>query len=118
LAASLLALWPAWQYQAQSTPTTQPSALALPVPPADQSAARLAQDEAFWRDVATHYRRIEGIIDLEHGYWGKMAAPVEEAYLAATRKVNQEMAVYARGEYGADLRESTARVACSAGCGG
>lgn len=101
--------------QAQSTPTTQPSALALPVPPADQSAARLAQDEAFWRDVATHYRRIEGIIDLEHGYWGKMAAPVEEAYLAATRKVNQEMAVYARGEYGADLRESTARVASALG---
>lgn len=101
--------------KAQSTATSQGSAPALPVPPADQSAARLAQDEAFWRDVSTHYRRVEGIIDLEHGYWGKMAAPVEEAYLAATRRVNQDMAVYARGEYGADLRASIARVAAALG---
>ena len=101
--------------RAQSTANTQSFALALPVPPADQSAARLAQDEAFWREVASHYTRVEGVIDLENGYWGKMAAPVEEAYLAATRKVNQEMAVYARSGYGPDLRESTARTAAALG---
>ena len=65
--------------RAQSTANAPSSVPALPVPPADQSAARLAQDEAFWREVASHYTRVEGVIDLENGYWGKMAAPVEEA---------------------------------------
>ena len=48
--------------------------MTLPAPPSGMGSERLAQDEAFWREVATYYDRTEGIINLEHGYWGKMAS--------------------------------------------
>lgn len=83
----------------------------LPTPPLEESADRLAQDEAFWRDVATYYDRTEGIINLEHGYWGKMARPVLEAYQRATAMVNAQNSYYASKDYGADMMASTVRVA-------
>ena len=58
----------------------------FPVPP-DTGATRLAQDEAFWREVATYYDRTEGIINLEHGYWGKMAKPVLEVYQRSMHRI-------------------------------
>ena len=72
---------------------------------------RLAMDEAFWRDVGSHYERADGIINLEHGYWGKMARPVLERYIAATQMVNKQLSVYARKHYGRDMAESVERVA-------
>ncbi|MEM9388008.1 MAG: hypothetical protein AAGA68_23335 [Pseudomonadota bacterium] len=39
---------------------------------------RVAQDEAHWAKVAQAYDRTEGIANLEHGYWGRMARPVRE----------------------------------------
>ncbi len=86
----------------------------FPVPP-DTGATRLAQDEAFWREVATYYDRTEGIINLEHGYWGKMAKPVLEVYQRATAMVNAQNSYYARKQYGADMMRSTARVADALG---
>ncbi len=86
----------------------------LPAPP-DTGADRLAQDEAFWREVATYYDRTEGIINLEHGYWGKMAKPVLEVYQRATAMVNAQNSYYARKDYGADVMHSTARVADALG---
>ena len=50
----------------------------------------LARDEAFWREVAGYYDRTEGIVNLEHGYWGKMARPVKAAYADATHMVNAQ----------------------------
>jgi selenocysteine lyase/cysteine desulfurase len=95
---------------AQSTPT-------LPQPPANSSATRLASDEAFWREVAGFYDRTDGIVNLEHGYWGKMAKPVLASYQQATNMVNAQNSYYARRQYGADMQHSTERVAQALGVG-
>lgn len=87
----------------------------MPSSPAETDAARLAQDEDFWREVAGYYDRAEGIVNLEHGYWGKMAKPVQDRYLAATQMVNKQLSFYARKGYGDDSREAVARVANSLG---
>ena len=87
----------------------------LPSPPTGITPSTLAQDEAFWSEVATHYDRTEGIVNLEHGYWGKMAHPVQDAYIDATRMVNAQNSFYARKEYEADELESVRRVARSLG---
>jgi selenocysteine lyase/cysteine desulfurase len=84
-------------------------------PKAAQSAAQLARDEAFWRDVAGAYDRTQGIINLEHGYWGKMARPVQEYYIAATKMVNAQNSYYARKDYGQDMRDAVQRVASALG---
>ena len=75
------------------------AASATAVPSASEgavSAARLARDEAFWREVAGSFDRTQGIINLEHGYWGKMARPVQEYYVKATKMVNAQNSFYAR----------------------
>ncbi|MGI9238614.1 MAG: aminotransferase class V-fold PLP-dependent enzyme, partial [Woeseiaceae bacterium] len=87
----------------------------LPKLPADTSPSALAQDEAFWSEVATHYNRTVGIVNLEHGYWGKMAHPVEDAYVGATRMVNAQNSFYARKQFDADEMESVRRVARALG---
>lgn len=75
------------------------------------SAENLASDEVFWREVATHYDPSQGIVNLEHGYWGKMAKPVLEAYQQATRLVNTQNSFYARKDFPQDIRHATSRVA-------
>ena len=87
----------------------------LPGSPAGTSSSTLAQDEAFWSEVATYYDRTVGIVNLEHGYWGKMAHPVQDAYVAATRMVNTQNSFYARKEYESDEIESARRVARALG---
>ena len=52
--------------------------------------------------MGSYYDRTEGTVNLEHGYWGKMARPVQRAYLDATRMVNAQNSFYARKDYGAD----------------
>jgi selenocysteine lyase/cysteine desulfurase len=61
--------------------------------------------------VAGYYDRTEGIVNLEHGYWGKMARPVKTAYAEATRMVNAQNSFYARKAYPADEKAATARIA-------
>jgi len=87
----------------------------LPGLPAGTGSSTLAQDEAFWSEVATNYDRTVGIVNLEHGYWGKMAHPVQDAYIAATRMVNTQNSFYARKEYESDEIESARRVARALG---
>ena len=65
--------------------------------------------------MATNYDRTEGIINLEHGYWGKMAHPVQDAYIAATRRVNAQNSFYARKDYAADEMAAVRRVARALG---
>ena len=89
--------------------------LRLPSPPAGITPSTLAQDEAFWSEVAAHYDRTEGIVNLEHGFWGKMAHPVQDAYIDATRRVNAQNSFYARKKYEADEMESVRRVARTLG---
>jgi selenocysteine lyase/cysteine desulfurase len=87
----------------------------LPSLPADTSPSALAQNESFWSEVATNYDRTVGIVNLEHGYWGKMAHPVQDAYIDATRMVNAQNSFYARKQFDADEMESVRRVARALG---
>ena len=86
-------------------------AASLPVPPVDVNPAALARDEAFWRDVGTFYDRSESILNLEHGYWGKMARPVQARYVDAIDEVNVETSFYARKRYYDDEVRVTERIA-------
>ncbi|MCB1608615.1 MAG: aminotransferase class V-fold PLP-dependent enzyme [Xanthomonadales bacterium] len=71
----------------------------------------LARDEAHWRAVRALYPVQDEIINLEHGYWGKMSRSVEEAYLRHTRRVNQDLSWYARRDYERDFLAARASVA-------
>ncbi len=75
----------------------------------------LARDEQFWRGVAKSYERTQGVLNLEHGYWGKMALPVQKAYLDALRMVNMQNSFYARKDYAADETAATQRIAAALG---
>jgi len=87
----------------------------LPSPPDGLSPSELARDESFWSEVATNYDRTEGIVNLEHGYWGKMAHPVQDAYIKATRRVNTQNSFYARKQFATDEKASVQRVARALG---
>jgi len=91
------------------------SQVRLPSVPDDTAASALALDETFWSEVATNYDRTEGIVNLEHGYWGKMTHSVQDAYIDATRMVNAQNSFYARKHYDADALESVRRVARALG---
>lgn len=63
----------------------------------------LVKDEDYWDRVRTLFPVQRDIINLEHGYWGKMATVVEEALASNTHKVNKELSWYARKEYKSDF---------------
>jgi selenocysteine lyase/cysteine desulfurase len=77
----------------------------------DVSPQSLAINESFWARVAPFYDTAQGIVNLEHGYWGKMSRPVQEDFVANTRKVNTELSYYARKHYADDQLISSNRVA-------
>jgi selenocysteine lyase/cysteine desulfurase len=87
----------------------------LPVPPVGKTPAELARDEAFWGKIARYYDRTEGILNLEHGYWGKMAQPVQSVYFEALRMVNSQNSFYARKGYADDEATATRRIASALG---
>ncbi|MFK7862798.1 MAG: aminotransferase class V-fold PLP-dependent enzyme [Pseudohongiellaceae bacterium] len=87
----------------------------LPSPSESAGASALAKDESFWREVAGYYDRTEGIVNLEHGYWGKMAHPVQDAFVAATKMINAQNSFYARKGYGEDASFSGHRIAKALG---
>ncbi len=94
-----------------ATGAARASSLTLPVPPSRRAAAELAGDEAFWREVASYYDQNDAILNLEHGYWARMAKPVEAAYRDAIHRVNVAGSWYARREFAADEAEATHRIA-------
>ncbi|MEE4300788.1 MAG: aminotransferase class V-fold PLP-dependent enzyme [Pseudomonadales bacterium] len=71
----------------------------------------LARDEAHWARIGRFYARTEGVTNLEHGYWGRMAEPVLGRYQEALARVNRENSWYARRLYGADYEYARERVA-------
>jgi selenocysteine lyase/cysteine desulfurase len=89
----------------------------LATPPTGVGADELARDEAFWTDVAGYYDHATELVNLEHGYWGKMARPVQSTYLDATRMVNTQNSIYGRKAYAADHQRSVQRVARALGAG-
>jgi len=57
-------------------------------------------DEAWWRQVAALYPKpADDIVNLEHGYFGAMAAPVQAAFEEAVRYVNEQLSPFVRGEF-------------------
>jgi selenocysteine lyase/cysteine desulfurase len=59
-----------------------------------------AQDEAWWNHIASFYPRSpDAIINLEHGYFGAMASPVQKALDDGNRLVNERLSPFVRGEY-------------------
>lgn len=79
--------------------------------PVDIDPGTLAADEAHWARVGRYYARTEGIVNLEHGYWGRMANPVLQRYQTALARVNQDNSFYARRLYGRDYQYARERVA-------
>jgi selenocysteine lyase/cysteine desulfurase len=82
---------------------------------ADADPRVLARDEAYWSRVATHYDSPVEPLNLEHGYWGKMALPVQQHYFEATQRVNRELSVYARRQFAADQQAVEALIATALG---
>lgn len=81
------------------------------LPQSNLSAAELAGDEAYWRSVSAFYKKTDGIVNLEHGYWGKMALPVEQSYIELTKMVNHQLSYYARKDWYDDAKASARVVA-------
>lgn len=69
----------------------------MSIPPLADGAAR---DEAWWRRVAALYPAPpDAIVNLEHGYFGAMAAPVQAAFEQAVRYTNEQLSPFVRGEF-------------------
>lgn len=79
------------------------------------SAASLARDEDFWSYIASFYDKTKGIVNLEHGFWGKMSHPVQKTFVEATRMVNTQNSFYARKDYDDDEKLSVHKVARALG---
>jgi selenocysteine lyase/cysteine desulfurase len=75
----------------------------------------LAQNEDYWRRVATYYPVSESYTNLEAGYFGMMATPVLAAFREQTERVNWDNSFYARRIYDAELQSVRARVAAFLG---
>ncbi|MET0370884.1 MAG: aminotransferase class V-fold PLP-dependent enzyme [Sphingobium sp.] len=60
-------------------------------------------DEAGWARIAALYDLPPGIVQLENAYWGAMARPVLDDYVANVTRVNRDSSYYGRLSYGADL---------------
>lgn len=86
----------------------------LPAPPAGTPEA-VAQDEAYWRDVAAQYQVAEAPTNLEAGFFGMMPQPVLAAYHRHIDRVNRESSHFARLAYPALAMEARRRTAQALG---
>ncbi len=71
----------------------------------------------FWQQLRARYRLPEGRIDLEQGYYSRMANDVLEALVGHLRAVNVDAAFYMRTRQMDDKRRSRELLAELAGCG-
>ena len=82
----------------------------LPAPPAG-SPEQVAQDEAYWKEIAAQYAITDSATNLEAGYWGMMANPVLAAYHRNVDRVNRESSIFARRDFPAVTQAVRERVA-------
>lgn len=83
-----------------------------PLPPRPNGAPEdLAKNETYWARIAAQYAVTPDITNIENGYWGIMAAPVMNAYMAHTERVNRENTHYARGAFNKDIEQVYQRLA-------
>ena len=84
------------------------AAAAMPV----RAATSLAvDDEAGWARIAAQYPVTRAITQLENGYWGSMATPVQMAHRAILEKLNRDNSWYARRAMVKDMAAARARAA-------
>lgn len=76
----------------------------------------LAQDEAFWTELRAHYRMPDDRIDLEHGFYSRMAEPVFDAFVGHARAVNRDASFFMRSRQVADKLAVRTQLAALAGC--
>lgn len=58
------------------------------------------RDEAWWRQVSALYPAPpDAVVNLEHGYFGAMAAPVQAAFEQAVRYTNEQLSPFVRGDF-------------------
>jgi selenocysteine lyase/cysteine desulfurase len=72
-------------------------------------------DEAGWAGIAALYPTMGPVTQLEHGYWGNMAAPVAETHRAILERLNRDTSLYARRAMGKDVMAAKARAAQAMG---
>ena len=68
-------------------------------------------DEAGWATIAAQYPVTRAITQLENGYWGSMARPVQEVHRAILDKLNRDNSWYARRAMLKDQAVARARAA-------
>jgi selenocysteine lyase/cysteine desulfurase len=76
----------------------------------------LAQDDEFWASLRRHYEPAPDFVQLENGYYSRMAAPVLEAFVAHVRAVNVESSHYMRTAQADDKLAARRELAVLAGC--
>lgn len=65
-----------------------------------REGAHLATDEDWWRRVGACYPTSpDPVINLEHGYFGAMASPVQTALEEGIRYANERLSPFVRGEF-------------------
>ena len=86
----------------------------LPAPPGG-SPQQVAQDEAYWREIAAQFAVTDAATNLEAGYWGMMPAPTLAAYHRNVDRVNRESSYFARRAFPAITAAARQRVATALG---
>ena len=80
-----------------------------------RSGDSIAQDRAFWEQVASLYDVDRSMANLENGYWGIMAKPVLAECISQTEMINRQNTAYARTKFGADSDAVVSALARTAG---
>jgi isopenicillin-N epimerase len=80
-----------------------------------RSGDGIAQDRAFWGQVASLYDVDRSMANLENGYWGIMAKPVLAECISQTEMINRQNTAYARTKFGADSDAVVSALARAAG---
>ena len=94
--------------------TLEPARRKLPARPLG-SDAQVAQDEAYWREVAAQYAVTDRTTNMEAGYFGMMAAPVLAAYHQNVDQVNRESSYFVRRTFPGVSEDARSRVAAALG---
>ncbi|NEW38032.1 aminotransferase class V-fold PLP-dependent enzyme [Nocardia cyriacigeorgica] len=96
-------------------PRSDPPAPAIIAAPVGRTPEDLADDEKFWAAVANQFPRTPRITNLENGYYGIMSAPVRQAYLANTERLNESSSYLLRTTYKTELEDIRKKLAATAG---
>ena len=86
----------------------------LPPSPAGSPQA-VAQDEAYWSEVAKQFVVTDRVTNMEAGFFGMMPQPVLAAYHRNVDRVNRESSYFARREFPAISQAARERVAIALG---